>query len=85
MAWRASASAGLARRRMSLKSSPRAAVPTPSSLTSTVKRWRVGRLKMLNRSSRLTGSVVLVTGIVGGCWLVPFSTGLFAVPGSQSM
>jgi hypothetical protein len=49
-----------------------------------MNRCRVGRLKMLNRSSRLTGSVVLVTGTVGGKppWAV--SAGLLALPGSQS-
>ncbi len=85
MTRRASARVGLARRRMSLMSCPRPAVPIPSSLTRTVNRSRVGALKMLNRSSRLTGSVVCVTGTVGGCPPTDLSTGLSAVPGSQSM
>ena len=36
---------------------------------------------MLNRSSRLTGSVVLVTGTVGGWPPEAFSGRLLAVPG----
>ncbi len=83
--WRASASAGFARRRMSLKFWPSPAVPIPSSLTITWNRSRVGRLKMLNRSRMLTGSVVFWTGTVGGrpCWLVRIGAG--GLPGLQSM
>ncbi len=63
---------------------PRAAVAIPSSLTSTVSRSWAGWLKMLNRSSRLTGSVVRLTGTVGALPLTDRSGGLVALPGSHS-
>ena len=57
---------GLARSSTWFRSWPRPAVAIPSSSMITDIRSRVGRLKVLNRSSRLTGSVVLATGTVGG-------------------
>ena len=84
IALRTAASVGLARSRMSFRSLPRPEVPMPSSSVSTMKRCRVGRLKMLNRSRRLTGSAVWVTGTVGGWPREPDSAGLLALPGSQS-
>ena len=67
-----------------MRSWPRAAVAMPSSLTSTVSRSCVGWLKMLNRSSRLTGSVVRLTGTVGATAPSDLNGGLLALPGSHS-
>ena len=72
-------SAGIARRIVSLTSSPRAAKPTPSSEKMIEKRSATGRRMMLSTRSGGIGDVVCSTGIVA-----PESSSSPFLPGWQS-